>query len=104
MTSTELAKGKSALCVAVLPVDSVTFVPSITCPTTVSNLVSAPRLYLASSRLVKLPAGPAFTERFSSPTSAVSTGTMIGSVSLYWPVLILIVLLGTRLAGRASVS
>ena len=104
VTSTELAKGKSALCVAVLPVLSVTFVPRMICPATVSNLVSAPRLYLASSLLIKLPAGPAFTERFSSPTNAVSAGTMIGNVSLYCPVLRLIVLLGTRLSGRASVS
>ena len=84
----------------VLPVLSVTFVPRTICPTTVSNLPSAEILYLASSLLIKLPAGPALTERFSSPTRAVSAGTIIGSVSRYLPVLMLTVLLGTRLSGR----
>ena len=59
-------------------------------------------LYPASDLFVKLPAGPALVERSSSPCTQVCSGTMIGNVSLYCPVAILIKLLGLYLAGTLA--
>ena len=100
--SSVLAYGNAALCVAVFPELSVTLVPAIICPTTVSSLDSAPIEYLASARLVMTPAGPAFVLRSSSPITQVCSGTMIGSISLYCPVEMLIRLLGLLRAGTLA--
>ena len=96
------ANGTSWLCATTLPAVGVTVAPVTMLPRTVSNLVNAPTLYLASEILTKLPVGATVTERTSSPIIQHSAGTMIGNVSVYDPVLTCSNELGIIRAGMLS--
>ena len=80
----------------------VTLAPLIISPITPSKRPNAAIVYFASVIFVIGPEGPTFVDLTSSPSTTVFSGTIIGPISLYCPVLILIVFCGTYLAGILS--